>query len=262
MDGRHSRTERLLGSEAVENLRKTKVAVIGLGGVGSYVAEVLARAGVENFLLVDSDCVTESNINRQLLATYDTIGQPKTEVAAQRIRSINPGADIQCHQLFLGKDTIASLDFSGCDYIADAIDNITAKLLLAETATRLKIPLISSMGTGNKLNPMAFQVADIRQTSVCPLARVMRRELRKRGIERLDVVFSTEPPIVAPKSQHNLTAERQDKPTDALPLHADEPESPQAKSKPTKPVPASISFVPAAAGLLMASHIVKKLCKI
>lgn len=231
MDGRHSRTERLLGIQAVEKLRKTKVAVIGLGGVGSYVAEALARAGVERFLLLDSDCVTESNINRQLIATYDTVGKPKTQVAAQRIRSINPDAQIDCHQIFLGKDTIEAIDFSDCDYIADAIDNVTAKLLLAETAFRLNIPIISSMGTGNKLNPMAFQVADISKTSVCPLARVMRRELKSRGIGKLDVVFSTEQPL-----RQNSSAEQKQ-----------------------KTVPASVSFVPAAAGLLMASHIIKNL---
>ncbi len=235
MDGRHSRTERLLGKEAVEKLWKSKVAVIGLGGVGSYVAEALARAGVGRFLLLDSDRIAESNINRQATATYDTIGKPKTEVAAQRIFSINPKAQVDCYQMFLGKDTIDDVDFSGCHYIADAIDNISAKILLVEKAVQLGIPIISSMGTGNKLNPMAFQVADISKTCVCPLARVMRRELKKRGFEKLDVVFSTEQPITTVDMKE------------------------ETEKNGGKPIPASISFVPSAAGLLMASHIVKKM---
>lgn len=231
MDGRHSRTEKLLGKESVEKLQKSKVAIIGLGGVGSYIAEALARAGICKFLLLDSDCITESNINRQIIATYDTIGKPKTEITAQRIYSINPQAQIDCYQIFLGKDSIETVDFSDCNYIADAIDNITAKILLVEKAKNLSIPIISSMGTGNKLNPMDFQIADISKTSVCPLARVIRKELKKREIKNLDVVFSTEPPIVQ-LSQPNPNS---------------------------KTIPASISFVPAAAGLLMASHIIKNL---
>lgn len=226
LDGRHSRTIRLVGEEAVERLWKSKVFVAGLGGVGSYVVEALARSGVGNFVLLDKDRVMESNINRQLVASYLTLGQLKTDVAADRIRSINPQAQVTCLPLFYGKETANQVDFSGCDFIADAIDNVTGKLLLAEVAFEKNIPIISSMGTGNKLDPAGFKIADISKTSVCPLARVMRRELRQRGITSgFTVVYSTELP------------------------HAEIPSQ----------TPASISFVPSAAGLLMASHIVKQL---
>ena len=226
LDGRHSRTIRLVGEEAVERLWKSKVFVAGLGGVGSYVVEALARAGVGNFVLLDKDRVVESNINRQLVASYLTLGQLKTAVAADRILSINPQAQVTCLPLFYGKETARQVDFSGCDFIADAIDNVTGKLLLAEAAFEKKIPIISSMGTGNKLDPTGFRIADISKTSVCPLARVMRRELRQRGITSgYTVVYSTELP------------------------HAEIPSQ----------TPASISFVPSAAGLLIASHIVKQL---
>ena len=226
LDGRHSRTIRLVGEEAVETLWKSKVFVAGLGGVGSYVVEALARAGVGNFVLLDKDRVVESNINRQLVASYHTSGQLKTAVAADRILSINPQAQVTCLPLFYGKETARQVDFSCCDFIADAIDNVTGKLLLAEAAFEKKIPIISSMGTGNKLDPTGFRIADISKTSVCPLARVMRRELRQRGITSgYTVVYSTELP------------------------HAEIPSQ----------TPASISFVPSAAGLLIASHIVKQL---
>lgn len=226
LDGRHSRTIRLVGEEAVERLWKSKVFVAGLGGVGSYVVEALARAGVGSFVLLDKDRVVESNINRQLVASYHTLGHLKTAVAADRILSINPQAQVTCLPLFYGKETASQVDFSGCDFIADAIDNVTGKLLLAEAAFEKKIPIISSMGTGNKLDPTGFRIADISKTSVCPLARVMRRELRQRGITSgYTVVYSTELP------------------------HAEIPSQ----------TPASISFVPSAAGLLIASHIAKQL---
>ena len=226
LDGRHSRTIRLVGEEAVERLWKSKVFVAGLGGVGSYVVEALARAGVGNFVLLDKDKVVESNINRQLVASYHTLGQLKTDVATERILSINPQAQVTCLPLFYGKETASQVDFSDCDFIADAIDNVTGKLLLAEAAFEKKISIISSMGTGNKLDPTGFRIADISKTSVCPLARVMRRELRQRGITSgYTVVYSTELP------------------------HAEIPSQ----------TPASISFVPSAAGLLIASHIVKQL---
>lgn len=226
LDGRHSRTIRLIGQEAVEKLWKSKVLIAGLGGVGSYVVEALARAGVGNFILIDKDRVVESNINRQLVASYETLGQLKTEVAAARILSVNPTAKVTCLPIFYGKDTAAQVDFSGCDFIADAIDNVTGKLLLAQTAAEKQIPIIASMGTGNKLDPSRFQIADISKTSVCPLARVMRRELRSRGISNgYTVVYSKEEPHAEDFSQ----------------------------------TPASISFVPSAAGLLMASYIVRQL---
>lgn len=226
LDGRHSRTIRLIGQESVEKLWKSKVLIAGLGGVGSYVVEALARAGVGNFILIDKDRVVESNINRQLVASYETLGQLKTEVAAARILSVNPTAKVTCLPIFYGKDTAAQVDFSGCDFIADAIDNVTGKLLLAQTAAEKQIPIIASMGTGNKLDPSRFQIADISKTSVCPLARVMRRELRARGIRSgYTVVYSKEEPHAEDFSQ----------------------------------TPASISFVPSAAGLLMASYIVRQL---
>ena len=226
LDGRHSRTIRLIGQESVEKLWKSKVLIAGLGGVGSYVVEALARAGVGNFILIDKDRVVESNINRQLVASYETLGQLKTEVAAARILSVNPTAKVTCLPIFYGKDTAAQVDFSGCDFIADAIDNVTGKLLLAQTAAEKQIPIIASMGTGNKLDPSRFQIADISKTSVCPLARVMRRELRARGIRSgYTVVYSKEEPHAEDFSQ----------------------------------TPASISFVPPAAGLLMASYIVRQL---
>ena len=226
LDGRHSRTIRLVGQEAVDKLWKSKVFVAGLGGVGSYVVEALARAGVGNFVLLDKDRVAESNINRQLVATYDTLGQLKTEVAAARIKAVSPTAQVTCLPLFYGKDTVDHVNFTGCDFIADAIDNVTGKLLLAQAAMEAGIPIIASMGTGNKLNPTRFQIADISKTSVCPLARIMRRELRQRGITSgYTVVYSQEEPHAVDLGQ----------------------------------TPASISFVPAAAGLLMASYIVKQL---
>ena len=225
-DGRHSRTIRLVGEEAVEKLWKSKVFVAGLGGVGSYVVEALARAGVGSFVLLDKDRVVESNINRQLVASYQTLGQLKTDVAAERIRAVSPQAQVTCLPLFYGKDTAAQVDFSGCHFIADAIDNVTGKILLVQAAREHSIPIIASMGTGNKLDPSRFQIADISKTSVCPLARVMRRELRVRGIRSgYSVVFSTEPPHAVLPSQ----------------------------------TPASIFFVPAAVGLLMASHIIRQL---
>ena len=225
LDGRHSRTERLIGQKAVDKLCKVCITILGLGGVGSYIVEALARAGVQNFILVDKDKISESNINRQLIATYNTIGMLKTDVAQKRILSINPQARVKTYPIFCGKDTINSIDFSTSDYIADAIDNITAKILLAQRAKEIGIPIISAMGTGNKLNPNLFQITDIYKTSVCPLAKVLRRELKKRGVQQLTVVYSPELP------------------------HAELPSR----------TPASISFVPATAGLLMASKIIQDL---
>ena len=225
LDGRHTRTQCLIGEEAVDKLCKSTVAVFGLGGVGSYIVEALARSGIQNFVLVDKDVVCESNINRQLVATYHTIGTKKTEIAKAHILSINPQAQVICYPIFYGKDTYNTVDLSTTDYIADAIDNITGKLLLVETAKKMNIPIISSMGTGNKLDPSQFRIADISNTSVCPLARVMRHELKKRKIEKLTVVYSQEKPYAVLPSQS----------------------------------PASISFVPAIAGLLIASKIIKDL---
>lgn len=228
-DGRHSRTENLIGKKAVEKLCKSRVAVFGLGGVGSYVVEALARAGVGNFILIDKDRVSESNINRQIIATYDTIGELKTDISKARILSINPDSSVITYALLYGKDTVSCVDFSTSDYVVDAIDTVTAKLLIAEICRENKIPLISSMGTGNKTDPAQLELTDISKTQVCPLARVMRRELKKRGIEHLPVVYSKEIP-------HKI-----------------------ANSDLGERIPASISFVPATAGLLIASQVIKEL---
>ncbi len=229
---RFIRTEMLIGTEKLELLKQKKVAVFGIGGVGSYCAEALARAGVGSLLLVDNDTISPSNINRQIIALSSTVGRRKTEVMKERILDINPKCNIETSNLFYTKSTDIELD--GFNYIVDAIDAVSSKLVLIETAKRLSIPIISSMGTGNKLDPSRFKICDIYKTSVCPLARVMRYELRKRNISSLKVVFSDELPHT-PLQLEILQGKR---------------------------VPASISFVPPAAGLLLASEVIRDLIKI
>ncbi len=224
-----SRTELLIGKENIEKLRDKKVAIFGLGGVGSFVTEGIIRCGIKNLILVDNDEISPSNINRQLYALQSTIGKKKTDLAKERCLDINPLANIQTFNLFYLEETQNQIDLSDCDYIIDAIDTISAKLLLIENAKKLNIPIISSMGTGNKLNPFAFQISDIFKTSVCPLARTMRYELKKRGynsktLKNLKVLFSTE-----------------------IPASSIRP-------------PASISFVPSVAGFMIASEVIKDLC--
>lgn len=224
-----SRTELLIGKENIEKLRDKKVAIFGLGGVGSFVTEGIIRCGIKNLILVDNDEISPSNINRQLYALQSTIGKKKTDLAKERCLDINPLANIQTFNLFYLEETQNQIDLSDCDYIIDAIDTVSAKLLLIENAKKLNVPIISSMGTGNKLNPFAFQIADIFKTSVCPLARTMRYELKKRGynsktLKNLKVLFSTE-----------------------IPASSIRP-------------PASISFVPSVAGLMIASEVIKDLC--
>ena len=226
-----TRTEMLIGAAALEKLNKARVAVFGVGGVGGYVVEALARAGVGTLDLIDNDCISESNINRQIIALYSTVGQMKTEAMAKRIKDINPCAVVNVHNLFFLPET--PFDFSVYDYVVDAIDTVSGKIAIIERATALGVPVISSMGTGNKLGDMPFEVADITKTSVCPLARVMRRELKKRGVENVKVVYSKEEPK-CPKT----------------PVLAGE-----------KPVPASISFVPPMAGLTIAGEVIKDLIK-
>ncbi len=221
----------LIGAEALEKLKSSRVAVFGVGGVGGYVVEALARAGVGTLDLIDNDCISESNINRQIIALYSTVGQMKTEAMAKRIKDINPCAVVNVHNLFFLPET--PFDFSVYDYVVDAIDTVRGKIAIIERATALGVPVISSMGTGNKLGDMPFEVADITKTSVCPLARVMRRELKKRGVEHVKVVYSKEEPK-CPKT----------------PVLAGE-----------KPVPASISFVPPMAGLTIAGEVIKDLIK-
>ncbi len=226
MDNRFSRTELLIGKESIEKLNKSKVAVFGIGGVGSYVVEGLARAGVGSFILVDKDEVDITNINRQIIATTKTVGRPKVEVAKKRILEINPEAKVEIYQEFFLPETKGILDES-IDYIVDAVDTVTAKIELIVRANKLNIPIISSMGTGNKLDPSKFEVTDIYKTSVCPLAKVMRKELKIRGIKKLKVVYSKEEPI----------------------------------KQEERGVPASISFVPSVAGLIIAGEVIKNLSK-
>ncbi len=220
------RTALLVGREGVERLEKKKVAVFGIGGVGGHVAEALARSGVGRFLLVDSDRVALSNVNRQIIATLDTVGRFKTEVMRERIMSINSWAQVEGRECFFLPENAHTFDFSDCDYVVDAVDTVTAKLELIQCARRAGVPVISSMGAGNKLDPTRFEVADIYETSVCPLARVMRRELRKRGVDSLKVVYSRE----------------------------------EAMKPPGADVPGSVAFVPSVAGLIMAGEVIRDLC--
>lgn len=231
-----ARTELLLGTEGVQKLKNTHIAVFGLGGVGSYVVEALCRSGVGTFTLVDNDTVSLTNLNRQLIATQDTVGQYKTEVSKKRILSINPDATIHLKTEFYLPET--EFDFSGIDYIVDAIDTVTAKLHLIETAHKLNIPIISSMGTGNKLDPTKLEVTDISKTSVCPLARVIRQELRKRKIDHLKVVYSKEEPM-AP----HYNGSNEDKGTTG------------------RKAPGSVAFVPSVAGLIIAGEVIKDIVK-
>lgn len=222
------REELLLGKEAMEKLRRSRVAVFGVGGVGSYVAEALARSGVGALDLIDADIVSLSNINRQLIALHGTVGQYKADVAAERIKQINPNCEVTAHRVFYLPETADRFDFRRYDYAADAIDTVAGKIEIVLRAKECGTPVISAMGAGNKLCATAFEVADIYATSVCPLARVMRRELKARGVEALKVVYSKEPPV---KRAEN-GGER---------------------------VPGSVAFVPSVAGLIMAGEIVKDL---
>ena len=233
MLNKFSRTELLIGKENVKKLNKSKVAIFGIGGVGSFVVEGLVRAGVGNFVLIDHDIVSETNINRQIIATTKTIGMSKVEVARERILEINPDAKVEIIKEFFMPDSKEILDNS-IDYIVDAIDTITAKIELVQRANKLNIPIISSMGTGNKLDPTKFEVTDIYKTSVCPLAKVMRKELKQRGIKKLKVLYSKEEPI-KPKQTSIQNQETK------------------------KQVPGSISFVPSVAGLIIAGEVVKEL---
>ncbi len=231
MSGEFTREAMLIGEEGIALLRQKTVAVFGIGGVGGQAAEALARGGVGKLILIDNDTVSVSNINRQIIALHSTVGQPKTQVMAARIRDICPETQVETHDMFYLPETADSLPFNDWDYIIDAIDTVSGKLEIAVRAKAANVPLISCMGTGNKLDPTKLTVTDIYKTDTCPLAKVMRRELKKRGIDRLQVVYSTEPPLT--------------------PIAADG----------EKRVPASISFVPPAAGLLAAGTVIKALLK-
>ncbi len=233
-----SRTEMLFGTKAVEDLQKARVAVFGIGGVGGYVVEALARSGVGNFDLIDSDTVCESNLNRQIIATRDTVGRYKVDVAKERILSINPDAVVHVYKTFVLTDTIEEFDFSQYSYVVDAIDTVTGKLAIVAKAKEAGVPVISAMGAGNKLDPTAFRVADIYKTKVCPLAKVMRRELKKRGISDLKVVYSEEEAMVPRMQEQDVQKE---------------PESPR------RAIPGSNAFVPSVAGLIIAGEVIKDL---
>ena len=234
MESQFSRMELLLGQEMLPVLQQAKIAVFGIGGVGGYVVEALARCGIGHFDLIDNDKVALSNLNRQIIAVHSTIGQYKVDVMKKRILDINPEADVSLHRCFFLPDQSDQFDFSKYSYIVDAIDTVTAKIELVVQAKKAGVPIISSMGAGNKLDPTCFEVTDIYKTKICPLARVMRRELKKRKIDQLKVVYSTEE---AKKPQ------QQEENKDPLP-------------------PGSIAFVPSVAGLIVASEVVKDLCKI
>lgn len=237
MQEQFSRTGLLLGEEAVQRLRDARVAVFGLGGVGGYTVEALARAGVGHLDLIDKDTVSVSNINRQILATHKTVGMEKTEAARLRVLDINPEAEVKTWPVFYTPDTASEFDFSRYDYIVDAIDTVTAKLALVQQAQAAGTPIICCMGTGNKLNPTMFQVSDISKTSMCPLARVMRKELGKRGIRHLKVVYSQEEALT--------------------PTGWEE----EAAALGKRQIPGSVSFVPGAAGLILAGEVIKDLIK-
>ncbi len=254
MESRSIRTELLLGSGNLKKLAEARVAVFGLGGVGSYVVEALARCGVGALDLIDSDTVAESNLNRQIIATVSTLGKPKVEAARDRVLDINPDCRVRIHRVFYLPETAADFDFGEYDYVVDAIDTVAGKLMLAEQAAAAGTPVISSMGTGNKLDSTAFRVADIYETKVCPLAKVMRRELRKRGIESLKVVYSEEEPLCPREDSDGLTEKVNEEPGTA-----GEGESTGVHGG-RRQTPGSVSFVPSVAGLIIAGEVVKDLC--
>ena len=231
-----SRTELLLGVPAMDKLKCATVAVFGLGGVGGYVVEALARSGVGALVLVDHDTISPTNINRQIFATHSTIGMDKAEAAKARVLDINPEIAVTAHKIFYGPDTASLFDFSQYDYVVDAIDTVTGKLALITAAQTAGTPIISSMGTGNKLDPSRFQIADISKTSVCPLARIMRKECAKRGIKHLKVLFSTEDPLSPDAVTEELPEGR-------------------------RSLPGSVAYVPSVAGLMIAGAVIADLTK-
>ena len=242
MADQYSRTRLLLGSEGMQKLRRARVILFGLGGVGGYTAEALARAGVGQLDLVDNDTVSITNLNRQILATHSTVGQYKVDIAARRIGDIDPTITVRTYKTFYLPETAAQFDLSQYDYVIDAIDTVTGKLSLIAQAKAAGVPVISCMGTGNKLDATGFQVADISKTSGCALARIMRKECAKRGIRGVKVVYSEELP---------LTPE----------ADPDEPPEPQAEGSSRRSLPGSTAFVPGVAGLIMAGEVIKDLTK-
>lgn len=245
-----SRTELLIGKEAIEKLKNSTIAIFGVGGVGSYVAEGLARSGVGKFVLFDDDKVCLTNINRQLIATRKTIGKKKVDVMKERILDINPHAEVETNACFFMPENSHEFDFSKYSYVVDAVDTVTAKIELIMRANEKNIPIISAMGAGNKLDPTKFEVTDIYKTSMCPLAKVMRHELKKRGIKKLKVVYSKEQPIKPIDDDSNSCKSNCVCPPDT-----------QRKCTDRRAVPGSMSFVPSVAGLIIAGEVVKDLIK-
>lgn len=243
-----SRTELLFGKDGMERLNHARVAVFGIGGVGGYTVEALARSGVGMLDLIDDDRICLTNLNRQIFATRKTVGKFKVDVARERVLEINPDASVHIYKTFYAPQTAQQFDFSQYDYIVDAIDTVTGKLELIEQAQRAGVPIISCMGAGNKLDPTAFEVADIYETSICPLARVMRHELRKRGIQKLKVVYSKEPPMT-PIDDMSISCR----------THCICPPGTARKCTQRRQVPGSNAFVPSAAGLMIAGEVVKDL---
>jgi tRNA A37 threonylcarbamoyladenosine dehydratase len=239
MQNQFSRTEILLGKDGVERLKESRIAVFGIGGVGGYVAEALARSGIGALDLIDNDEVSLTNINRQIIALHSTVGRPKVDVMRERVLDINPECNVRVFQCFYLPETKNLFDFKEYDYVVDAVDTVTAKIQLIVQAKEAGVPIISSMGAGNKLNPTMFEVADISETSVCPLARVMRQECKKRGLKNVKVVYSKEKPV-----ESKLTEE----------------EKKSAEQKGNGMAPGSSAFVPSVAGLIIASEVVKDLC--
>lgn len=233
----YSRTRLLLGQDGMEKLKNAHIAVFGLGGVGGYVVEALARCGVGTLELIDHDTVSLSNINRQILATRETVGMEKSEAARLRVQAIDPEIKVIARHQFFGPDTKAEFDFSKYTYVVDAIDTVTGKLALVQAAREENVPILCCLGTGNKLDPTAFRIGDIYETSVCPLARIMRKECRRRGIEKLKVLYSLEEPI-----KPDIDPED--------PILQEMPEGRNA-------LPGSVSFVPAAAGLIIAGQVIR-----
>ena len=243
-----SRTQLLFGAEGMEKLYQARVAVFGIGGVGGYTVEALVRSGVGTLDIIDDDRVCLTNVNRQIFATRKTVGQYKVDVAEARILEINPDAVVHKYKTFYGPQTAEQFDFSQYDYVVDAIDTVTGKLQLVEQAEKAGVPIISSMGAGNKVDPTAFEVADIYETSVCPLARVMRRELKKRGIKKLKVVYSKEPAIT-PIDDMTISCR----------THCICPPGTARKCTQCRQVPGSNAFVPSVVGLIIAGEVIKDL---
>ena len=245
-----SRTQLLLGKEAMEKLQQSRVAVFGIGGVGGYTVEALVRSGVGAVDLIDDDKVCLTNLNRQIIATRSTVGKYKVDVMRDRILDINPKVEVNVHKCFYLPETKDEFDFSQYSYVVDAVDTVTAKLQLVMEAKEAGVPIISSMGAGNKLDPSAFQVADIYKTSVCPLAKVMRRELKKRGIKKLKVVYSQEQPT-RPLEDMSISCRN----------HCICPPGAAHKCTERRDIPGSVAFVPSVVGLIIAGEVIKDLVK-